>query len=66
MERLDIEEWPLAPSLGSGHSQMIPKYEESNSQTDCSWYELGKDTFQNITLRKVFYLRPTVGGVDKR
>ncbi|BCU98470.1 MAG: hypothetical protein CM15mV22_1020 [Eurybiavirus sp.] len=24
--------------LGSGHSQMIPKYEESNSQTDCSWY----------------------------
>ena len=37
MERLDIEDWPLAPSLGSGHSQMIPRYEESNSQTDCSW-----------------------------
>jgi len=39
IERLDIEEWPQGTSLGSGHSQMIPKYEESNSQTDCSWYD---------------------------
>ena len=33
----NIEEWPQGTSLGSGHSQMIPKYEELNSPTDCSW-----------------------------
>ena len=38
IESLDIEDWPTGTSLGSGHSQMIPKYEELNSQTDCSWY----------------------------
>ena len=26
----------------SGHSLMIPKYEESNSPTDCSWYNWEK------------------------
>ena len=36
LERLDIEEWPQGRSLGSGHSLMIPKYEESNSMTDYS------------------------------
>ena len=34
IERLDIEEWPQGISLGSGHSQMIPKYEMYDSMTD--------------------------------
>jgi len=34
LERLDIEDWPTGLSLGSGHSQMIPKYEMYDSMTD--------------------------------
>ena len=34
MERLSIKEWPAGRSLGSGHSQMIPKYEMYDSMTD--------------------------------
>ena len=36
-ESLSIKDWPSGLSIGSGHSQMIPRYETLNSPTDCWW-----------------------------
>ena len=37
MENLSIKDWPSGRLIGSGQSQMIPRYEESTSATDSWW-----------------------------